>query len=65
MYAFRLTTMAPGKTPYQGQVGNPVPLDAVPLVFSGSRLPAKFMPEGIAEEVVIDCKAALAIFTSG
>jgi len=65
MYAFMLTIMAPGKAPYQIQVGNPVPPDAVPLVFPGSRLPAKYLPEGIPEEVVIDWKSALAKFTNG
>jgi hypothetical protein len=63
MYAFMLTIMAPGQAPYQIQVGNPVPQEAVPLIFPGSRLPAKFMPGGVPENVVIDWKAALATYT--
>jgi hypothetical protein len=65
MYAFVLTIMAPGQAPYQIQVGNPVPAEAIPLIFPGSRLPAKFMPGGVQEEVVIDWKSALAKFTNG
>jgi hypothetical protein len=64
MYAFMLTIMAPGQAPYQIQVGNPVPPEAVPLIFPGSRLPAKFMPGGVPEDVVIDWKAALAKYTT-
>ena len=65
MYAFLLTIMVPGQAPYQVQVGNPVPPEAVPLLFPGSRVPAKFLPGGIPEEVVIDWKAALASHTGG
>jgi hypothetical protein len=65
IYAFLLTVMVPGKVPYQIKVGNPVPPEAVPLLFPGSRLPAKFLPEGIPEELAIDWQAALAKFTSG
>jgi len=63
MYAFLLTIMVPGQAPYQVQVGNPVPPEAVPLIFPGSRVPAKYLPGGIPEEVVIDWKAALASHT--
>ncbi len=60
MYAFVLTVIAEGKPPYQTQVGNPVPADAVPLVYPGSTVPAKRMPEGADHEIVIDWDAALA-----
>jgi hypothetical protein len=65
MYAFMLTVMIPGQAPYQIQVGNPVPPEAVPLIFPGSRLPAKILPEGGPNDVVIDWKAALAQHTNG
>jgi hypothetical protein len=64
VHAFQLTIMVPGKAPYQVKVGNPVPSDAVPLIFPGSRLPAKFIADGIPEAVVIDWQTALANFTS-
>jgi hypothetical protein len=60
MYAFVLTVMADGRPPYQIQVGNPVPANAVPLVYPGSTVPAKRMPDGDEHEVVIDWDAALA-----
>jgi hypothetical protein len=60
MYAFVLTVMASGRAPYQTQVGNPVPADAVPLVYPGNTLPAKRMPDGADHEIVIDWDAALA-----
>jgi hypothetical protein len=60
MYAFLLTVMAEGRPPYQTQVGNPVPADAVPLVYPGNTVPAKRMPDGDDHEIVIDWDAALA-----
>jgi hypothetical protein len=60
MYAFVLTVMADGRPPYQTQVGNPVPADAVPLVYPGSTVPAKRMPDGADHEIVIDWDEALA-----
>jgi hypothetical protein len=60
MYAFVLTVIADGRPPYQTQVGNPVPADAVPLVYPGNALPAKRMPDGADHEIVIDWDAALA-----
>jgi len=60
MYAFMLTVMAEGRPPYQTQVGNPVPQDAVPLVYPGNTVPAKRMPDGPDQEIVIDWAAALA-----
>ncbi len=59
MYAFKLTIFAEGTAPYQIMVGNPVPPEAVALLFPGSRVPAKFDPHGIKESVVIDWAAAL------
>jgi hypothetical protein len=64
VYAFTLTVMIPGQAPYQIQVGNPVLPEAVPLIFPGSRLPAKVLPEGQPNDVVIDWKAALARHTN-
>ncbi len=60
MYAFLLTIMAPGTAPYQIQVGNPVPDNAKPLLFPGSKLPAKFMPDMAKENVAIDWEAGIA-----
>jgi hypothetical protein len=60
MYAFVLTVMADGRPPYQTQVGNPVPADAVPLVYPGSTVPAKRMADGDDHEIVIDWDTALA-----
>jgi hypothetical protein len=59
MYAFVLTVMSEGRTPYQTQVGNPVPQDAVPLVYPGNTVPAKRMADGADNEIVIDWDAAL------
>jgi len=44
----------------QVQVGNPVPADAVPLVYPGNTVPAKRMPDGADHALVIDWDAALA-----
>jgi hypothetical protein len=60
MYAFALTVMAPGRPPYQIQVGNPVPAAALPLLYPGKTVPAKRMPNGDDRELVIDWQAALA-----
>jgi hypothetical protein len=62
MHAFVLTVMPEGQKPYQAKVGNPVPDDAVPLLFPGSNLPAKVLPEE-PDGVVIDWDAALAEFS--
>ncbi len=59
MYAFVLTVMAEGRPPYQVQVGNPVPADAVPLVYPGSTLPAKRLPDEGDQYIVIDWDAAI------
>jgi len=60
MYAFILTVMAEGRSPYQIQVGNPVPAAALPLLYPGNTVPAKRMPNGDDRELVIDWQAALA-----
>lgn len=60
MYAFMLTVMADGRPPYQIQVGNPVPAAAVPLLYPGSTVPAKRMPDGDDHDLAIDWDAALA-----
>lgn len=60
MYAFLLTIMADGRPPFQIQVGNPVPDNAIPLLYPGNAVPAKRMPDGDDRQVVIDWDAALA-----
>jgi hypothetical protein len=60
MYAFMLTVITEGRLPYQIQVGNPVPAEALPLLYPGNTVPAKRMPEGDDRELVIDWDAALA-----
>lgn len=60
MFAFVLTVLADGRPPYQTQVGNPVPADAVPLLYPGNTVPAKRMPDGADHEIVIDWDTALA-----
>jgi hypothetical protein len=64
MYAFMLTVMVPGQAPYQIQVGNPVLPEAVPLIYPGSKVPAKIMPNTRPDNLVIDWKTALANSTS-
>ncbi|HTW08632.1 MAG TPA: hypothetical protein VME46_14035 [Acidimicrobiales bacterium] len=60
LYAFLLTVMPEGAAPYQIQVGNPVPPEALPLLYPGSKVPARFDPNGVKEAVAIDWAAALA-----
>jgi hypothetical protein len=59
MYAFKLTILAEGAAPYQIMVGNPVPAEAIPLLYPGSKVPAKFDPNGPKESVAIDWTAAM------
>jgi hypothetical protein len=59
MYALKLTMFVEGQAPYQIMVGNPVPPEAVALLFPGSRVPAKYNPQGVKEDVAIDWEAAL------
>jgi hypothetical protein len=45
IHAFVLTVVPVDGTPYQVQVGLPLPVQHLPLVFPGSRLPGKVLPE--------------------
>ncbi|MEA2449001.1 MAG: hypothetical protein QOG63_933 [Thermoleophilaceae bacterium] len=59
MYAFRFTVLVDGLAPYQVTVGNPVPANAVPLVYPGNTVPAKRMPSKGEKYIVVDWAAAL------
>ena len=65
MYAFVLTVMADGEAPYQVQVGNAVPAAGVPLIYPGSAVPAKRIPERGQECVVVDWAVAVDNATRG
>jgi hypothetical protein len=59
MSRFLLTVVrADGQTPYQVNVGNGVPPNALPLVYPGSKLPAKVDPNN-PNGVVIDWDTAM------
>jgi len=45
IHGFVLTVVPSDGAPYQAQVGLPLPPAALPLVFPGSRLPARVLPE--------------------
>lgn len=60
MYAFLFTVMAEGRPPYQTQVGNPVPADAIPLIYPGNMVPAKRLPDRGDQYIVVDWEQALA-----
>ncbi len=62
VHAFVLTVLAEGQVPRQVQVGNPVSPEAIPLLYPGSNVPAKVLPEE-PDGVVVDWAAALAEFT--
>ncbi len=64
LYGFQLTIMIDGTAPYQIEVGNPVTPGGVPLIFPGSNLPAKYMPNAAPESVAIDWDAAVAEATN-
>jgi hypothetical protein len=55
--AFKLTVMPVDGTPYQVDVGNATPPEALPLLFAGSKVPVKLGLE--THDVVIDWNAAL------
>jgi hypothetical protein len=59
MYALLLTVMADGRAPYQVPVGNPVPPEAVPLLYPGNNVPAKRMASRGDKYIVVDWAAAL------
>jgi hypothetical protein len=59
LYACVLTILADGRRPYQTQLGLPVPPEAVPLLYPGSNVPAKRLPEKGDQFVMIDWAAAL------
>lgn len=59
LVAFLLTVMPLQGQPYQVQIGNPCPNEALPLLYPGSQVPAKVLPED-PNSVVIDWAAAMA-----
>lgn len=59
MWAFMLTVIANDRAPYQVPVGNPVPPNAVPLIYPGNNLPAKRMPSQGDKYIVIDWATAV------
>ena len=59
LYGFVLNVTAPGRPPYQVQVGNPVPSEAIALIAPGSAVPARVMADD-PNGVVLDWTAALA-----
>jgi hypothetical protein len=65
LYALSLTVISDGERPYQVQVGNPVPPDAAALLYAGSAVPAKRMPDGDERELAIDWGAAVAYAAPG
>jgi hypothetical protein len=60
MYALLLTVLADGAAPYQVPVGNPVPPEAVPLLYPGNNVPAKRLPSRGEKYIVVDWEAAVA-----
>jgi hypothetical protein len=60
LYAFQLAVTDDGLSPYQIQIGSPVPAAALPLLYPGNAVPARRLPDGGDRELVIDWEAALA-----
>jgi hypothetical protein len=60
MYALMLTVLADGTPPYQVPVGNPVPPEAVPLLYPGNNVPAKRLPSRGEKYIVVDWAEAVA-----
>jgi hypothetical protein len=59
LYALLLTVLQEGQPPRQVQLGYPVPESGVPLLYPGSNVPAKILPEH-PDLVAIDWDAAVA-----
>jgi hypothetical protein len=59
LHAFVLTILEDGCAPRQIQTGNPVPENCIPLLYPGSNMPAKALPDR-PKMVAIDWGAALA-----
>jgi hypothetical protein len=59
MYALLLTVLADGQAPYQVPVGNPVPPEAVPLLYPGNTVPAKRLPSRGEKYIVVDWAEAV------
>ena len=59
VHLFTLTVSVPGQAPYQVQIGNPAPAEALPLLYPGSKVPGKVMA-GEPNSVAIDWDAAIA-----
>lgn len=57
MYVFELTIMPDGRDPFKTRTGMPTPNGALPLIFPGSRVPVRFLPEN-PNAVVIDWRSA-------
>ncbi|HET9168491.1 MAG TPA: hypothetical protein VFN97_03610 [Actinospica sp.] len=57
MFAFDLTIMPEGRDPFQVRAGMPTPPRALPLIFPGSRVPVRFLPDN-PNAVVIDWLSA-------
>ena len=56
VHLFFLTIMEPGRAPYQAQVGNALPAQALPIVYPGSRVQVKLGAQ--PNEIAIDWAAA-------
>jgi hypothetical protein len=65
MYKFTLTVLREGTAPYQIQVGLPVTPEAVPLLYPGSKVAVKYLPDGKPEECAIDWDTSLAQVSGG
>lgn len=58
LYGLLLTVLQEGRSPRQVQLGYPVPATCVPLLYPGSNVPAKILPEQ-PDLVAIDWDAAM------
>jgi hypothetical protein len=65
LYALSLTVISDGGRPYRVQVGNPVPAHAARLLYAGSAVPAKRLPDSDEGELAIDWDAAVAYAAPG